>query len=59
MAQDLEIPYKVLTPAIMVEMGATPVVGELMENMVEVVRLVVLAVMVVEVKYELQHGRYI
>ena len=58
-AQDLEIPYKVLTPAIMVEMGAPPVVGELMENMVEVVRLVVLAVMVVEVKYELQHGRYI
>ena len=48
--QDLEILFQVLTPAIMVDMEATPVVGELMENMDEVVRPVVLVVMVVEVK---------
>tara|TARA_R110002110_G_scaffold3644_3_gene18609 strand:- start:476 stop:658 length:183 start_codon:yes stop_codon:yes gene_type:complete len=50
--QDLEILLQVLTPAIMVGMEALPVVGVLLENMDEAVRLVGLVVLVVEAKYE-------
>ena len=48
--QDLEILLQVLTPAIWVDMGATPVVVVPLENMDEAAQVVTKAVKVVEVK---------
>ncbi len=48
--QDLEILLQVLTPAIVVDMGATPVVVVPLENMDEAVLLVAPAVLVVEAR---------
>ena len=57
--QDLEILLQVLTPAIVVDMGATPVVVGPLENMDEAAQVAAPAVLAVEAKYELQHGRSI